>query len=303
MLFFVYTGLYVRFLHFVIPGKITSSNIMFFIAVAHSAFNVVNTLVFLPFIGYLEKLSILLVPKKKGAVEIGTQYLEKHLLDTPPIAIEQAKKETLRMLDMACESVELAVKNLDTVDRKELKKVDQLEQAVDNLQSEITQYLVELSQKTMNQEESEELPVLIHSVNDAERISDHAENITELLTQKREEKLCFSEGAGADIQKMSQELAEMMKDAQAALETGDINKAEKVIIHEANLNRFQEEMKKRHVKRLNKRECELKAGILFIELIDNFEKIGDHLTNIAQGVMRGMKWQEIFEPVEETDQV
>ena len=120
---------------------------MFFIAMAHSVFNVVNTVVFLPFVGYLEKLSIILVPKKKGAVDLAPKYLEKHLLDTPPIALEQARKETVRMLNMACESVELSATNLDDVDRKAMKKVNQLEQAVDNLQSEITQYLVELSQK------------------------------------------------------------------------------------------------------------------------------------------------------------
>ena len=150
----------------------------------------------------------------------------------------------------------------------------------------------------MNQEESEELPVLIHSVNDAERVSDHAENIVELIAQKNEAKFSFSDDAQQTLYKMRQELFDMMKATQEALATGDKYKAEKVIVHEGNLNRFQEELKKGHVKRLSVGECDLKAGIIFIEIVDNFEKIGDHLTNIAQGVIRGMKWQEIFEPVE-----
>jgi phosphate:Na+ symporter len=123
--------------------------------------------------------------------------------------------------------------------------------------------------------------------------------------QKCEGKLYFSDRADQDIKKMREELFDMMRDAQDALEAGDLSKAEKVITHEAALNYFQEKLKKGHVKRLKKGECDLKAGIVFIELVDNFEKIGDHLTNIAQGVIRGMKWQDIFEPVweEETEQV
>jgi phosphate:Na+ symporter len=297
MLFFIYTGWYVRAIEYVIPGAVTPANIMFYIAIAHSAFNVVNTLLFLPFVGYLERISIFLVPRKEGVIEPAPKFLEKHLLDTPTIAIEQAKKETLRMLEMACSSVYVAIQGLISKEPKSRKKVKSLEQAVDNLQSEITQYLVDLSQRTMNQEESEELPVLIHSVNDIERISDHAMNISELVTQKQEDKLEFTEEANQDLVKMIDEVEKMMSQTKAALERMDINLAEKVIIHEANLNRFQEELNKGHVKRLNAGRCEIRPGIVYINLVDNIEKIGDHLTNIAQGVIRGMKWQDILEPV------
>jgi phosphate:Na+ symporter len=237
------------------------------------------------------------VPRKEGVIEPAPKFLEKHLLDTPTIAIEQAKKETLRMLEMACSSVYVAIQGLISKEPKSRKKVKSLEQAVDNLQSEITQYLVDLSQRTMNQEESEELPVLIHSVNDIERISDHAMNISELVTQKQEDKLEFTEEANQDLVKMIDEVEKMMSQTKAALERMDINLAEKVIIHEANLNRFQEELNKGHVKRLNAGRCEIRPGIVYINLVDNIEKIGDHLTNIAQGVIRGMKWQDILEPV------
>ena len=294
MLVFVYTGWYVKALQFIVPGTVTTVNIMFYIALAHSAFNVMNTVIFIPFIGWLERASIFLVPKRKDAVEMGTQFLEKHLLDTPPIALEQAGKETVRMLEMACSSVSAAMKSLIQKDRKGVRLVSNLEQAVDNLQSEITQYLVELSQRNLSEEESEELPVLIHSVNDAERIGDHAENIAELAIEGIEEKLSFSKEAQTELGLMIKELEKMMVASKEALKGGDKEKAEKVLEHEINLNRFQNELKRGHVKRLNTGSCDIKTGMIFMDLVDNIEKIGDHLSNIAQGILSGMRWRHVL---------
>ncbi|MFH1309771.1 MAG: Na/Pi cotransporter family protein [Candidatus Omnitrophota bacterium] len=291
MLFFVYTGWFVKGINFIIPGELTAQNIMFYIAVSHSMFNVCNTIVFLPFIGFLEKISIWMVPKRKGAVEMGAQYLEKHLLDTPPIAMQQARMEIVRMLGLASEAVSSAVKGFFNNDTKTLRAVSNLEQIVDGLQSEITQYLVELSEREIPQEESEELPVLIHSVNDIERIGDHSENIAELLERKKDEKLYFSEEANKELSGMWGKLREMMTETKSALKDNDVIKAGDVMALEQVINNLQKKLKDRHVNRLNKGRCNLKSGLVFIDLVDNFEKIGDHLTNIAQGVMGKMKWQ------------
>lgn len=290
MLFFVYAGWFVKLIQFVIPGEITTKNIMFYIAVAHSTFNVVNTVIFMPFIGFLEKASVWLVPKRQDTVEMGVQYLEKHLLDTPTIAIEQAKKEISYMLGLAAKSVGGAVDSFFSGDRKPLKKIGELETAVDNLQSEITQYLVELSEKDLLQEESAEIPVLIHNVNDVERIGDHAENIMELAERKIDEKMPFSEDAMSGLKSMWEELTGMMEDTKEALESKDIDLAEKIQAREENINRLQEELKDGHVERLNKGGCDLKSGVVFLDLVDNMEKIGDHLTNIAQAIAGGMRW-------------
>jgi len=101
MLIFVYLGWFSKFIDFIIPGEITSINIMFYIAVAHSTFNIINTLVFLPFIGFLENMSIRLVPRTEESIDFGTQYLEKHLLDTPSLALEQVYNEIVYMLTIA----------------------------------------------------------------------------------------------------------------------------------------------------------------------------------------------------------
>ncbi|MFC1479824.1 Na/Pi cotransporter family protein [Candidatus Omnitrophota bacterium] len=291
MLFFVYTGWFLKGIEFIIPGQITTKNIMFYIAVANSIFKGVNAFVFLPFIGFLEKASIFLVPKKKGAIEMGPQYLEKHLLATPPIAMEQARRETVRMMGLACNSVSSSVRSFLDNNLDASKAVSKLEQAVDNLQSAITQYLVELSQRTLSQEESQELPVLIHSVNDIERIGDHSENIMELAERKIEKKLPFSDEAVKELALMWNELNSMMIETEEALRKNDSRMAEGVLRREQRVNTFQEDLKKSHVNRLGRGLCDIRSGVVFIDFVDNLEKIGDHLTNVAQGVIGEMKWR------------
>ncbi|OGW74629.1 MAG: hypothetical protein A2Z72_06195 [Omnitrophica bacterium RBG_13_46_9] len=291
MLVFVYNGWFVKAIDFIIPGELTLKNVMFYIAVSHSFFNIINTLIFLPFIGVLEKACLWVVPKKKDAVEIGPRYLEKHLLNTPPIALEQARKETVRMLQLACKSVSTAVNGFFEGNLNSLKSVPEMEQTVDNLQSEITQYLIEISQRNLSQVESEELPVLIHNVNDIERIGDHSENIIELAERKIENKLSLTDDATRELMLMWNELHNMMIKTELALEKNDVNTARDVLGHEGRINVFQTELKKSHVNRLNDGKCNLKAGIMFIDLVDNLEKVGDHLSNIAQSVIGEMRWK------------
>ena len=291
MMFFVYTGLFEKAINFIVPGQITVMNIMVYIAVANTVFKLTNAAVFLPFIGALEKAVVFLVPKKKGVIELGPQYLEKHLLETPPIAIEQARKETVRMMELACKSVSSSMKCFLEEDLAVIKSAHKMEQAVDNLQSAITQYLVELSQRDLSQEVSEELHVLIHSVNDIERIGDHSENIIELAERKIEKKLPLTEDAISELRLMWNELDSMMIETEEALRKTDTSIAEKVLRREQLINQFQEDLKHGHVNRLNDGRCDIQSGVLFIDLVDNMEKIGDHLTNIAQGVMGNMRWR------------
>ena len=153
---------------------------MFYIAVAHSCFNVLNTFMFLPFVSLIEKLSIALVPKGTKDVDIGTQYLEKHLLDSPELALELVHKETVYMAGISQKAVQSAMESVFEKDLKKTKKARELESLTDHLQAEITQYIVLLSQRSLTIEQSKELPVIIHTVNDLERVGDLAQTIAEL---------------------------------------------------------------------------------------------------------------------------
>jgi len=243
MMIFVYTGWFVKFVDFIVPGELTAISIMVHIAVANSIFKFGNAIIFLPLIGTLEKACVFLVPKKSGAVEAGPQYLEPHLINTPSIALEQAQKEAVYMLKVASESVSTAVDGFFTGSRSKLGRVSELEEAVDNLQSAITQYLIDLSQVNLTQSQSEELPVLIHIVNDIERIGDHSENIVEFAERRAEKKLSFSKEAIEELNLVWGELHGMMNETIVALDKSDLSIASKILIREDHMNQFQINLK------------------------------------------------------------
>lgn len=293
MLIPVYTGLYYRLILLIVPGPVTSGNIMFHIALSHSVFNIINSLfIFLPLINFLEKLTIRLTPAKADAVDMRPMYLEKHLLETPTLALEQSINEIIRMINIAREALKNAVRSFLENDNSFFNKVREQEDAVDNLQKEITQYLVELSQKDLEKSEAEEIPVLLHSVNDVERIGDHAINILEISERKIDQKLPFSDGSVIRLKKIVDIALFMIENTIIAMHKRDIISAGKVLEKEKELNELQIRLKEVQIKNINEGKYNFLSGIVFNDFVDNIEKIGDHLTNIAQGVMRHLRWDE-----------
>ncbi|MBW2121819.1 MAG: Na/Pi cotransporter family protein [Deltaproteobacteria bacterium] len=287
----VYTGAYGRLIELMVPGPVTTENIMLHIALSHTVFNVINSFfVFLPLIDVLEKLAIRLTRVKPGTVDIGPIYLEKHLLETPPLALEQTINEITRMIDIARDALRNAVKSFVDNDTKPFVRIREQEDAVDNLQKEITQYLVELSQKNLEKPEAEMIPVLLHSVNDVERVGDHAINILELSERKIDEKLPFTVSAIDELKEIVNIAFSMLENAITALRKHDVLSAERIIEAEGRLNELQVELKENHIQRLSNGTCNLLSGIVFIDFVDNMEKIGDHVTNIAEGVLRHLQW-------------
>ena len=197
------------------------------------------------------------------------------------------------MLSLARKSVSMSVNGFMENKAKNLKCVTEYENAIDDLQTEITKYLVKLSQKSLTKEETEELPVLIHSVNDIERIGDHSENILELAERKIDKKIKFSPEGDKAAMAIWKEVENMIKETEEALAKSDKELAIKALTHEETINTMWDEYKKAHINRLNKKECNFVAGVLFIDYLDNLEKIADHLTNIAQAVLSGMRWQDL----------
>ena len=287
----VYTGIYSRFIEMLIPGPITQNNIMLHIALSHSVFNIVNSLiVFLPLISVLEKLAVKLAKVKPGSIDMMPIYLEKHLLETPPIAIQQSVNEILRMMGLAQDALQNAFQCFQKKDLHLASKVKEGEDAVDNLQKEITQYLVELSRKNLDMDEAEKIPVLLHSVNDVERVSDHAINILELAQRRTEQNLPLTGSALEETHKIFSVAVAMFRNTINALKEEDVDAAGAVLEDEKQLNKMQVLLKEKHVKRVNSGECDILAGIIYIDFVDNIEKIGDHLTNVAQGVLRHLRW-------------
>jgi phosphate:Na+ symporter len=292
MLIFVYNGWFTRFIEFITPGDV-ENNILRHIANAHVTFKLFNAAIFLPFMGLLEKACYWVVPGEIEDLPAEPKFLEKHLLDTPPVALDQATKELVRMTQLAQEAIACAMKGFFNRDRRLLARVSCMEEAVDNLQREITQYLVEISQRSLSPSESEKLPTLLHSVNDIERIGDHAENLQELAQRALEEKLPFSQYAIGELHLVYNEVNAMVDDVRSALQDGGREFAKAALARERTLNRLQIELRQHHIQRLNEGTCFILSGIIFLDFINNLEKVGDHLTNIAQAVLGSFQWDDI----------
>lgn len=260
------------------------------IANAHTLFNVINTLIFLPLIPLFAKfLTFVIKGEEEEEVEYLPKYLDKHLLNTPPIAIEAAIKEIIRTLGVTKKMVNIAIHSFMHNDLRSLDKITRREEAVDSLRSAITDYLVQLMQQELSQEESKKIPPLIHAINDVERIGDHAENLRDLAAQKAESRLNFTESANAEIQRMYDDINKMLDCAVKALAQNDINEAKVVMDEECQINLMRDRLRNNHTKRLEEGKCTVISGVVFLDIISNLEKIGDHLNNVAQAVVEGLQ--------------
>ncbi len=293
MLPLVSTGWFANFVEMITPMKLSQSTIMVHIAVAHSSFNIVNTIIFLPIITWLEFLVKKLVPAENELLAGRPVVLEEHLLKTPVIAMDQARREIVRMARTAGLAVNQAIEGLLKDDRKELASARQTEDVVDNFQYEITSYLAALSGRELSEKLTIALPVLLHTVNDLERVADHAVNIVEIAERKIDQKLSFSEEAESETGQLRNEANQMLERIIMALENDDAKAATEALDNENALNRMQIEFRRSHVQRMTDGLCSAEAGLIFIDLVDNLEKIGDHLTNIAQSVIGGLRWNGV----------
>jgi phosphate:Na+ symporter len=287
----VYTGIYATLIERIVPGPVTPNNIMLHIALSHSLFNIVNSfIIFLPLIGALEKLTVRLTRIKPGTMDMGPMYLEKHLLNTPTLALEGAKKEINRMVECARDGLQKAMKAFFENDKSSASKVEKCEELVDNLQKEITGYLVDLAERELDEDEAGTIPVLLHCVNDLERVGDHAVNIGEIAQRKIEQKLPLKGKEIEDLQRLVKIINSMFENTEQALSSNDIEFARAVLKKEKKLNYLQVELKEVHMQKVQKGKYNYLSSIIYNDFVDNMEKIGDHLTNIAQGVLRQMRW-------------
>ncbi len=269
----------------------TSADVTREIANAHTLFNVINTIIFIPLIPLFAKfLTMFIKGKEEEEVEYLPKYLDKHLLNTPPIAIDAAIKEIVRTLGLTKKMVGIAISSFMNNDLRSLEKITRREEAVDSLREAITDYLVKMMQNELSQDESRKIPSLIHAINDVERIGDHAENLRDLAEQKIENKLLFSPLATEEIQRMYDEISRMIDCSVKALQNNDADEAKVVMEEECQINTMRDRLKNNHTKRLEEGKCNVLSGVVFLDVISNLEKIGDHLNNVAQAVAQSLQW-------------
>ncbi|MFH1623729.1 MAG: Na/Pi cotransporter family protein [Pseudomonadota bacterium] len=255
------------------------------IANAHTLFNVVNCLIFLPFIGVLAKVSTTLIPGKAEEIEPHLIYLDNRVLDTPPIAIGQVRAETHRMAEIAYTMFEDTMSILFENDIKKAESVLKSEDTVDILQKEIIQFCSSLSQRAITPEISQELTSIIHMANDLERIGDHSENLVSFFKKKFEGNLYFTPAAMDDVKAISEEVKKFLRFVIDGMKKRDKRILLKALDFESRINEMEDTMRNTHIVRLNAGECKVEPGLIFADMLINFEKIGDHSYNIAEAVV------------------
>ncbi len=293
MLPLVWTGVFGKAVSAITPWELSQGTVMAELAFAHSLFNVVNATVFTIIVHWLEVLVVKMVPIKEDELARKPVVLERHLLNTPEIAMDQARREIVRMAKVAKDAVNQAIDGLNEDDTRKLQQAMKTEDVIDRFQYEITSYVAALSTREISQQLSAELPVFLHTVNDLERVGDHAVNIVEIAERKIEHRLTFSDSAKAEAAKLKTEVNQMFDCISDALVDDNVDRARAALVNENHLNRMQMEFRRSHVQRMTSGGCSPAAGLIFIDLVDNVEKIGDHLTNIAQAVIGGLQWDGV----------
>jgi len=285
-----FIGLIGKLVNLIAPWELGPTTIAVYIAIAHTTIKVFEAVFFLPLTGVLEKIAVKIVPEKPGDLIVRPTVLERRLLDTPELAMNQVRREIVRMARTSQRAVRLAIEGLLEKDGRKLGMARTTEDVIDTLQYEITSYLAALSTKELSDQMSTELPVWLHTINDLERVGDHAVNIVEVAERKIERKLSFSESAVVEAGQLQKEAQQMCDCIIRALEDNDIEAAKSALVNEEHLNKMQIDFRRSHVQRMSEGICSPEAGLIFIDLVDNVEKVGDHLNNIAQGVIGGLQW-------------
>lgn len=256
------------------------------IAFAHGTFNLTNVIIQFPFIGLLALIVTKLIPGEDSVVEYKAKHLDPMFIEqSPSIAIGQAKEEVIRMSQFAVLGLEESNKYLKTRHQKHADTALQIEDAINNLDRKITDYLVKLSSSSMAESESEVHSVLVNTVRDIERIGDHFENVVELVEYQISNKVNLTESALEDLEEMFTLTISTIKAAFKALEDDDKKAAIDVVKMEEQIDSMERSLRKKHILRINEGRCSGQAGIVFVDIISNLERIGDHAVNIAEAVL------------------
>lgn len=261
-------------------AEVASIN-MWGIAIVHTVFKVLNVITFAPFTKFLEKLACLTV---RGDDKVGDEYtnmLDERLLDTPTVAIERSRAVAAKMASLTAGALKDSVSLLDTYDKKTAEKVREAEERSDIYEDALASYLVKLSSRSMDEADSREVTMLLHMVSDLERIGDHAVNIVEAAEEMQDGDVRFSEAAKEQLSYLYRAVCEIVSITERAFCDGDVETALLVEPLEQVVDDLRDEIRRRHVSRLQKSECTLEHGFLLSEILTNLERVADHCSNIA----------------------
>lgn len=250
------------------------------IAFVHTLFNVITTAMLLPFSRMLEKLACRVVPDKYNK-EDDTVLLDSRLLLSPGLAIGQAREQTIQMAELARDSFVLAVELLHEYDAEKAAKVREMEEQLDHLEDVLGNFLVKLSSMALTDTDSRQVTEQLHTINDFERIGDHAVNVLEGAEEIHRKGLHFTDQAKSELHTLFDALQEILNLTVESYCKNDPQRARQVEPLEEVIDGLTAEIRDRHIQRLQKGECTIEMGFVLTDLMTNCERVSDHCSNIA----------------------
>lgn len=266
---------------------LAGANLRLQIAFAHIIFNVVTTLLLLPLSGLLEKLAYLVVRgEDKQEEPMRLEYFDTRLFSTPPVAVQQLFREVQRMADIVTANYRFAMQYYFAPKDLSVDEFDNNEQVIDYLNAEITQNLIELKGLNLRSEDIRLVGSLFHVVNDLERIGDHSMNIVEIGSARKKEKLRFSGKAEREIEELSGIVTSMLDKSIHIVrqQITDVEIIGEVIELESQVDKLCETLADHHVERVKNKKCMPRNGMLYLDMLNNLERIADHADNLASSV-------------------
>lgn len=261
-----------------------SSDPMAQIAISHIVFNVASTVVLFPFAKLLVKLSCLIVPGKDDSEsEMHCRFIDDRLLNTPPFAVMQVGKEVARMAKLARDNFETSAYALINRSDKDLNKVMEKEEVINYLNHHITSYLVKLNALDITDSDSDYIARVFHAINDIERVGDHATNLAEAAERNIGDGLTFSDAARDELNQLCGSVITLLDRSIEAFNNQSLGdgEAKELSDLEEHIDDLTLTCQDAHIFRLNRNECNTEAGMLYLNTITDFERVGDHAINIA----------------------
>lgn len=284
------TIIFLLFLNKLVVAGVTymdPNNVARQIANVHTIFNIASTLILLPFNKMMIKMSTRLIPDNKTEdddIKV-IKFIDDRMIETPSIALVNVEKETLRMGEKSKKSLDCAMKAIMEKSEEHISSTLKKEKSINELQKAILNYLLKLSKAPLNEESREIIDSLFNTVNDIERIGDHAENLAELAENSIKNDVTFSDHAKSELNDMYDKVVSTYTYALESMRTSNVDLACKVIKMEEQVDAMEKSCRLNHMRRLNNNMCSIDNGIIYLEVITNLERIGDHAVNIAQQVI------------------
>ena len=263
---------------------LTSGDIARQIANSHTLFNVINAFVFLTIVPFFVTLLNKLVPGEDYEKK-EVKHLYQHLLITPNLAIEAAIKEMVSMLTLCQEMFKKAEQCISSYDHRIRNEIAFDEESVDEMQRNITQYLIQITKGELTDKERNLVPGLLHSVNDLERVGDYCEGIVKLSQRGYEHNLKFSAPAHMELTKLFEKTHALMRQAKKALQNDDHQAAAITLNIDRETHALVKQYRSNHIDRLGKGECMSDAGLVYSDLLTSIDRMNDHLCNITKGIL------------------